>query len=453
MQTANLQTGVDRGEIPQSIDRGDAWMSLIQLRLCAMFAGFCITAAAGGGEPLAADKDWDNFRGPGRQGVSTITDLPLEWSLQKNLAWKTALPGAGASSPIVSGNRVLLTCYSGYLVPGQEQGRQADLQRHLIFIDKATGRITRQIDVAAKLPEEERIREHGFAASSPATDGELICCFFGKSGVIAWDFSGRQIWQTDVGSGTHGWGSAASPVFHGDLVFINASVESQSLVALDRKTGREVWRAGEIREAWNTPLVVRNSAGNEELVIGTLGTIRSYDPLTGELLWTCATDIQWYMVPSPVAHDGVIYYLGGRSGTASLAVRCGGRGDVTQTHRLWTSQRGSNVSSPVFHDGCLYWIHDSRQTAYCMDAATGELIYEERVNRAGQVYSSALLADDRIYYLTRTGRTVVVPAAKEFRILADNDLNDGTLFNGSPAVDGRRLLIRSDKWLYCLQTE
>lgn len=422
-------------------------------RSCMLFVAFWITATAIGGEPLAADRDWDNFRGPGRQGVTSVTSLPMQWSQQQNIAWKTAMPGPGASSPVVSGNTVLLTCYTGYFVPGQDQGSQTDLKRHLLFLDAQTGRITRQIDVAARLPEEERIREHGFAASSPSTDGELICCFFGKSGVFAWDFSGKQIWQADVGSGTHGWGSAASPVFHEDLIYINASVESQSLVALDRRTGREVWRAGEIREAWNTPLIVRNSAGREELVIGTHGTIRSYNPQTGELLWTCATDIQWYMVPSPVAHDGVIYYLGGRSGTASLAVRCGGQGDVTQTHRLWTSQRGSNVSSPVFHDGCLYWIHDSRQTAYCMDAATGELIYEERVNRAGQVYSSALLAGDRIYYLSRSGQTFVVPATKEFQILADNDLSDGSLFNGSPGVHDQRLLIRSDKWLYCIAND
>lgn len=422
-------------------------------RSCMLFVAFWITATAIGGEPLAADRDWDNFRGPGRQGVTSVTSLPMQWSQQQNIAWKTAMPGPGASSPVVSGNTVLLTCYTGYFVPGQDQGSQTDLKRHLLFLDAQTGRITRRIDVAARLPEEERIREHGFAASSPSTDGELICCFFGKSGVFAWDFSGKQIWQADVGSGTHGWGSAASPVFHEDLIYINASVESQSLVALDRRTGREVWRAGEIREAWNTPLIVRNSAGREELVIGTHGTIRSYNPQTGELLWTCATDIQWYMVPSPVAHDGVIYYLGGRSGTASLAVRCGGQGDVTQTHRLWTSQRGSNVSSPVFHDGCLYWIHDSRQTAYCMDAATGELIYEERVNRAGQVYSSALLAGDRIYYLSRSGQTFVVPATKEFQILADNDLSDGSLFNGSPGVHDQRLLIRSDKWLYCIAND
>lgn len=422
-------------------------------RSCMLFVAFWITATAIGGEPLGADRDWDNFRGPGRQGVTSVTSLPMQWSQQQNIAWKTAMPGPGASSPAVSGNTVLLTCYTGYFVPGQDQGSQTDLKRHLLFLDAQTGRITRRIDVAARLPEEERIREHGFAASSPSTDGELICCFFGKSGVFAWDFSGKQIWQADVGSGTHGWGSAASPVFHEDLIYINASVESQSLVALDRRTGREVWRAGEIREAWNTPLIVRNSAGREELVIGTHGTIRSYNPQTGELLWTCATDIQWYMVPSPVAHDGVIYYLGGRSGTASLAVRCGGQGDVTQTHRLWTSQRGSNVSSPVFHDGCLYWIHDSRQTAYCMDAATGELIYEERVNRAGQVYSSALLAGDRIYYLSRSGQTFVVPATKEFQILADNDLSDGSLFNGSPGVHDQRLLIRSDKWLYCIAND
>ncbi len=138
------------------------------------------------------------------------------------------------------------------------------------------------------------------------------------------------------------------------------------------------------------------------------------------------------MVPSVVADDGIVYCLGGRSGVAALAVRAGGSGDVTKTHRLWTSIKGSNVSSPVYHDGHLYWMNDSRGIAYCAKADSGEVVYEERLPRAEQVYSSALLADGRLYYLTRDGRTFVLAAKPEFEQLAVNDLRDGSVFNGSP---------------------
>jgi len=156
------------------------------------------------------------------------------------------------------------------------------------------------------------------------------------------------------------------------------------------------------------------------------------------------------MVPSVVAAEGVIYCLGGRSGTAALAVRAGGSGDVTGTHRLWTSQKGSNVTSPVYLDGHLYWAHESREIAYCVQAATGKVVYEQRLDRAGQFYASALLADGRLYYVTRSGKTFVLAAKPQFEQLAVNDLSDRGVFNGSPAVAGNRLLLRSDKYLYCV---
>jgi outer membrane protein assembly factor BamB len=277
-----------------------------------------------------------------------------------------------------------------------------------------------------------------------------VYTFFGKSGVFAFDHDGNQLWQADVGSGTSGWGTSASPVLYKDLVFINASVESQSLVALDRATGEQRWRAGGINEAWNTPLVITADSGRQELVVATHGDILALDPDSGERLWSCKTDITWYMVPSPVVADGIVYYLGGRSGTAALAVRAGGSGDVTDTHRLWTSKTGSNVTSPVYHDGHLYWMSEKLGVAYCADPASGKLLYEQRLERAGQVYASPVLAEGRLYYLTRSGKMFVLAAKPEFEQLAVNDLNDGSLFNASPAVSGNHLLVRSDKALYCI---
>jgi len=400
--------------------------------------------------PKAAGSDWPRFRGPEGMGTSAASGLPLQWDQGQGIAWKTALPGAGASSPITWGDRVYVTAYTGYFVPGEQGGNVEDLKRHLIALRLSDGQILWDKAIEAKLPEEARIRDHGYAASTPAADAERVYVFFGKSGVYAFDHDGKQLWQADVGSKTNGWGSAASPVLYKDLVFVNASVESQSLVALDRRTGEEKWRAKDIRESWNTPLLVTAKSGRQELIVAIMGKVLAFNPDSGEPLWSCNTDIRWYMVPSVVAADGVVYCLGGRSGTAGLAVRTGGSGDVTDSHRLWTSLKGSNVSSPVFLDGHLYWTRDSDGIAFCAKADSGEIVYEQRLEGAGQVYASALLADGRLYYVSRRGRAFVLAAKPQFEQLAANDLADRGVFNASFTVAGQRLLLRSDKFLYCL---
>jgi outer membrane protein assembly factor BamB len=377
--------------------------------------------------------------------------LPVTWSATENLVWKTALPGPGASSPIVLGDRIFVTCYSGYGVGGSGRGEMNALKLHVVCMDRDGGGILWDRQVEPRLPEQARIRDdHGYASSTPVAESDRVYAFFGKSGVVAFDLEGAQLWRTEVGSQLHGWGSGASPVVFGNLLIVNASVESESLVALDKKTGKEVWRAGGIREAWNTPVLIPLQDAGHELAIAMPQKVLGLDPVTGAQLWNCGNDIRWYIAPSIVAQDGVVWSLGGRSGVAAVAIRAGGRGDVTATHRLWTSEKGSNVSSPVVHEGHLYWMHESRGTAFCAEAMTGEVVYEERIERAGQIYASAVLADGRLYYVSRNGRTFVVAAAPKYELLAVNDLGDGSTFNASPAVAGNRLLIRSDKFLYCL---
>lgn len=401
---------------------------------------------------LSQAADWPRFRGPDGSGVSGEKGLPLAWSLKDNVAWKTDLPGPGASSPVFVGDKIFLTCWTGYRVPGQPPGRQADLRRHLVCLDRKTGKQLWSKEVAPKLPEQELSRGgEGYASATPAADADRVYCFFGKTGVFAFDHAGKQLWQADAGDRAGGWASAASPLLHGDLVIVNASIESESVVALEKKTGREKWRAKGIRQAWNTPLVVKTKDGADELVVVTQPKVFGFDPATGKELWTCDTDIRWYIVPSAVANDGVVYCLGGRSGVTALAVRTGGRGDVTRTHRLWTSEKGSNVPSPVFHDGHAYWVNDATGTAFCVKAATGEVVYEERLPRGGQVYASPLLADGRIHYVGRDGRAFVLPARPQFEVLATNDLRDGSSFDSTPVAADGRLFIRSDKALYCLE--
>lgn len=416
---------------------------------CLTMAFVLLAGSAGVGQAQEKSGDWLQFRGPGGQGISAAKGLPLTWSQQENLAWKTRLPGAGGSSPIVVGNRIYLTCFTGYGVPGQGGGSMEDLRLHLLCLDRQKGDILWTKQVTPKLPESRSTREgHGYASSTPASDGERIYVFFGKSGVHAFDLNGTPLWQADVGSRTHEWGSAASPIVYEDLVLVNASVESDSLVALDKRKGTEKWRASGIREAWNTPIVVE-AGGRKEVVVAILGKILGFDPANGAPLWSCRTDIGWYMVPTLATRQDEILCIGGRSGGA-LAVRAGGKGDVTATHRFWTGKKGSNVPSPVYHDGHLYWMHEVLGVAYCADAKSGRIVYEERIDRAGQVYASALLADGKIYYLTRTGTTFVLPARPEFQVLATNNLGDRSTFNSSPVAVGSQLLIRSDTYLYCV---
>lgn len=406
-------------------------------------------AAARPAAAVRAAGDWAQFRGPGGLGVSSES-VPTTWSASSGVRWKTPLPGPGTSSPILSGNRIFLTCYTGYGVPGQPGGSPDQVKRHLVCLDRETGKLLWNTEVPGQGAEEASIREgHGYASSTPAADADRVYALFGRSGVFAFDHGGRQLWRADVGERTSGWGSAASPVLHGNLVIVNASVESESLVALDRRTGKEVWRAGGIKESWNTPLLVALPGGKTELVLAIFRGVLGFDPVTGQKLWSCDTEIDWYMVPSLVARDGIVYCIGGRSGGA-LAVRAGGRGDVTGSHRLWTARQGSNVSSPVLHGDHLYWAKDSPAILYCAEASTGRIVYEERVDAAGQIYASALLADGKIYYVSRGGRTFVVPAAPKHELLAVNQVEERGTFNSSPAVGGGRLYLRSDRFLYCI---
>jgi outer membrane protein assembly factor BamB len=290
---------------------------------------------------------------------------------------------------------------------------------------------------------------HGYASSTPVTDGESVFAFFGRSGVVALSLDGKKLWETSVGTRTHGWGSGTSPVLSDNLVIVNASVESGALVALDKATGQEVWRADGIRQAWSTPPLVDAPNGSKELVVSSHSRVLGFDPRTGTELWRC-DGIQDYVCPTVVSAEGVVYAIGGRRNTA-IAIRAGGRGNVTETHRLWEIRKGSNVSSPVCYDGHLYWVHDSRGTAYCVECETGDVVYEERLNpRPGRIYASPVVADGKIYVVSRDKGTFVLAARPEFDLLSHSEPLDDSIFNGSPAVVDGKLIIRSDKYLYCL---
>ncbi len=399
----------------------------------------------------AALADWTGFRGPRSLGVSEEKNLPTKWSGSDNIAWKTDLPGPGSSSPITLGDRIYLTCCTGYGT-GKADDAPDKLVRLLICLDRASGKILWQKDVPAKLPETPfsgNMTRHSYASSTPATDGKNIYVFFGKTGVFCFDLKGSQLWQADVGSGTHTWNSAASPVLYENLVIVNAAVEGGSIVALDKKSGKVVWKSPGIKNTWGTPVLVEAPDGKQELVLSRPRVIAGYDPATGKELWNCQGIDDGYLCTSVVAKDGIIYVVGGRRDTGAVAVKAGGRGDVTSSHRLWTQKARSNVPSPVLHEGHIYCVSD-QGIAYCLKADTGELVYQERL-RGAQPYASALAADGKLYIVTRSSGTFVLAAQPKFAQLAHNQMKDDTsLFNASPVPDRGQLLLRSDQAIYCI---
>lgn len=402
---------------------------------------------------FAVAVDWPQFRGNGAMGRSDARNLPISWSDDRNIAWKTTLPGPGASSPITFGDRIFITCFTGFATSSPEPGDMANLKRHLLCLRLGDGKILWDTATLAELPEQARIREeHGYASSTPVADSERVYVFYGKSGVFAFDHGGKQLWNAKVGDKLNGWGSATSPVLYKDLLIVNASIESDSLIAPDKKTGKEVWRAAGATESWHVPALVTAPDGKTEIVIATNGRVFGFDAETGGSLWTVKTGIPWYMCPTPVSENGVVYVIGGRQPNGAQAIRVGGRGDVTASHVIWKLGKGSNVPSPILHDGHLYFAHENLGIVYCVNAKTGELVYEERLEPSpGQVYASPVVGDGKIYFTARGGGTAVIAAAPKFERLADNALEGNRgVFNSTPAITQNRLLLRSNRALYCI---
>jgi outer membrane protein assembly factor BamB len=410
---------------------------------CALLLVFAPCAARG--------EDWRQFRGPNAQGTSAEKGLPVRWSAQDNIAWKVKLPGAGASCPVVLGQRVFVTCYSGYGEDTKEPGKQEDLRRHLLCLDRTNGKVLWSKTFDPVLPEHRYSGEgayQGYAASTPVTDGTHLYVFFGKSGVFCFDLDGNQRWHVLVGKGVNGWGSGASPMLYKDLVIVNASVESNALVALDRATGKEVWRTPKVSQAWGTPVLVTTPEKGQELVLSVQGRVAGFDPDTGKELWSAAGH-KGYVVPTVVVHDGVVYALGG--GGTSLAVKSGGRGDVTKTHVLWRTNKGPNAASPVYHDGTLYWVSESGGTLHFQDAATGKSTEQRLGPNVGRVWASPVLADGKLYFVSQFKGTYVVTARTKFELLAHNAFeDDASRSNASLAVSDGQLFLRNDQYLYCI---
>ncbi len=437
-------------------------MKRIQFAVLVAFLTFVSSTVAG---------DWLRFRGPGGSGyVADSGSVPTAWSPSANLAWKAELPGPGVSSPIIVGNRVFLTCYSGYGMDRSEPGDMENLRRHLVCIDAASGATVWQKEVAAVLPEDPYsgagIPAHGYASHTPTSDGERVYVFFGKTGALAFDFDGNQIWQMSLGteSDPWRWGSSSSPIIHEDLLIVTASAESQAIVGLDKATGKEVWRqeVSGVDGLWGTPTLVKIDDSRTDLVLSVPREIWGLNPTNGKLRWFCSATDAEYAQTSAVAIDEVVYVMTGRGG-GSIAVRVGGEGDVSDDNILWTGNETTSFGSPVAYDGRVYSVSSGVLSA--IDDDTGRKVSELRLRGGGSSreggrpggfgrsldYASPIIAGGRLYYLNGSGETFVVELGDKPKQLRVNRLTtDSESFGGTPAISNGRLFIRSNKHLYCV---
>ncbi len=449
--------------------------------------------------PVAAE-DWPQFRGESGSAVSADAGLPNHWDLKTNLLWKAKLPGSGASSPIILGNRIYLTCYSGYGTSDDAGGSPKNLVRHLLCLDRKDGNLVWKADIRGESPEanyQGQMRQHGYASNTPATDGKQIYVFLGTAGVHAFDMEGKPLWKHAVGTGTDQWGSASSVRLHDNVVIVNAAIESGRIFGLNKETGDELWKFKVDGRSWSTPALVETDAGKHELVISSTGRISGLDPTSGKELWHCA-GLDDYTCPSVIPGKGVAYVPGARS-SAIIAVRCGGSGDVSQSHVLWScKQAGANVPTPVLYKGHLFGVGDRGGIAYCVDAETGKIDYKQRLptdeipvrpaafqppegqrggrggrrgmggrggpgggGRGGpgggpgggglQFYASAAAADDKIFAVSRTSGVFVIAAKPTFDLVAHNQFaEDSSSFDATPAICDGQLYLRSNGNLYCV---
>ncbi len=423
--------------------------NIARTRLASLLLPLALAASS---SALAAH--WPAWRGPDGTGVSTEKHLPTRWSATENIRWKVALPERGNSTPIIWGDRVFVA-------------QPAGNERTLMCFDRAGGKLLWQKGVTYTAPDATH-EANPYCSASPATDGERVIVWFGSAGVVCYDMQGAQLWKRDLGKQSHEWGYGSSPILHGDLCILYFGPGPGSfLTALDKQTGKTVWRVEEplveprkrtdgfkgkepgIIGTFTSPILIR-AAGRDELVMSFPQQLRAYDPKTGAELWHC-DGLNELIYASPLAADGVVVGMGGYFGN-SIAVKPGGKGDVTATHRLWQSVRTkTGIGSGVIHDGHIF-IMTGGARVQCLDLKTGNEVWLETARgkgATGDSWSSMTLADGKLYVLNQGGDCVVLKASPKFELLAANSLGNERA-DSSVAVSNGDLFIHTHKHLWCV---
>jgi len=387
-------------------------------------------------------KYWSRWRGPSGQGAVAGTNYVDTWSSTTNIKWKVAVPGRGHSSPIVWRNHLFLTTAT-------DDGTKMSL----LAFDRAGGRLLWHTAIPSS-GVEHIYRKNSHASATPATDGERVFASFGTHGIAAFDFSGRLLWHKKVGDLDNYHGSAGSPVLYKDRVFIyqdhsGTSSTGSFVAAFDARSGDVVWKKDRAASVgWGTPVVI-DAGDRDELIVNGQQTVQAYDPDTGAELWTVRGTTR-EVIPTPVVGHGLVFCSSGRAGP-TLAIRPGGKGDVTSTHVAWSSPRGSPfVPSPIIHGDLLYMINDMQSILTVLDAKTGAPVYQDRLGEATRegFSVSPVAVGDKLFFTNDRGQTFVVEAGRTFKLLHVNELNAQVL--ASPALVDGMWYWRTDKELVAI---
>jgi outer membrane protein assembly factor BamB len=426
----------------------------------------CVLAAVAicGGVLLAqpaADSNWGQWRGPFATGVSRTANPPLEWSETKNIKWKVPIPGRSSSTPVSWGDRLfLLTAVAADpatvagLAPRGSVPAPSPHKFVVMAIDRNTGK-TLWEKVAREETPHERHQENGtWASSSALTDGEVVIASFESRGLYAYDMNGTLVWQKDLGDKQmrSQFGEGSTPALFGRfLVYVWDHQGDSFIVALDKRTGEEIWRQPRKEiDTWATPLVVTVN-GKAQVITPAMNQIQAYDLETGAPVWHTA-GLTMNPIPSPVAEDGIAILMSGFRGNSLKAVKLAeAKGDITGTPALaWTYDRDTPyVPSPLLYDGVLYFLKTNNGILSVMDAKTGTPHYTlQRLEATPNVFASPVGASGRVYIVGRDGATLVLKHGPTFEVLATNTLDDG--FDASPALVGNVLYLKGYRYLYAI---
>ncbi|MHC4403100.1 MAG: outer membrane protein assembly factor BamB family protein [Planctomycetota bacterium] len=390
--------------------------------------------------------DWPQFRGPGGRGISGEADVPLRWSSEENVCWRVELPGPGNNgSPIVSGDAV-------FLAVATDEGRR----RSLHCYDRHTGR-RRWVRTVTFDGEEPTHRTSLYAGATPAADGSRVVVWHSSAGMHCYDYEGNLLWSRDLGHFIHIWGYGASPIIHGDLVVNNCGPgERTFLAALDKHDGRVAWKTDEPGGtsghkkpwigSWSTP-VIAEVDGGDQILVSFPHHVKAYDPGSGAVLWQC-DGLDKLVYTSVVVGDGLAVAMGGFHGPA-VGLTLGGSGNVTAENTLWRVPKSpQRIGSGVILGKHMFTVNE-RADVQCLEAATGEVLWEDTLPAGGRVWSSPVAVDGRLYVTTQAGDTVVFAANPEkLELLATNPL--GEMTNSTIAVSDGHVFLRTYKALYCI---
>ena len=383
-------------------------------------------------------RHWPRWRGPSGQGVVEGTGYPDTWSDTTNVLWKTAVPGSGHSSPIVWGDRIFLTT-------SQNGGRRVSI----LSFRRSDGELLWNIDAPEGRPESTH-GKNSPAAATATTDGERVYASFGSRGMLAVDFDGNIVWHREFGRIDNYHGPAGSPLLYRDTVIIYQDQNGGAFViALDTRTGETRWRTDRSASVgWGTPIAI-SVGDHDELIVSSQRQVQSYDPVTGEELWSCGGNL-FEVIPTPAVGHGLVFCSSGRAGP-TLAIRPGGQGDVTDTHVAWKTTRGSPfVPSPLVYGDYLYLVNDMSSIITCLNAKTGETMWQERLGRPRRegVSASPVVVDDKLFVTNDDGHTFVLKTGPAFELLHTNDIGARTL--ASPALVNGTWYIRTARELIAI---